>query len=119
MRRVLVLSFALTMFAVPSAQRPAISSKPGAPFKLATFEAGGKTRLGLVLGSRVLDIAGANGALTQNERLPPVQIPTDMRELIELYDRVSPRLYQIANHFKERSEERRVGKWCRASTSPQ
>ena len=101
MRRMLVLSLALAMFAVPGAQRPAISSKPETPFKLATFEAGGKTRLGLVLGRRVLDIAGANGALTQNERLPAVQIPPDMRELIESYDRVSPRLYQIANHFKD------------------
>ncbi len=84
----------------PSAQRRAISSKPDTPFKLATFEAGGKVRLGLALGSRILDIAGANAALIQNERLPEVRIPAGMRELIDTYDRVSPRLYQIANYSR-------------------
>jgi 2-keto-4-pentenoate hydratase/2-oxohepta-3-ene-1,7-dioic acid hydratase in catechol pathway len=85
----------------PSAQRRAISSKPETPFKLATFEAGGKERLGLALGARILDIAGANAALIQNERLPEVRIPAGMRELIDAYDRVSPRLYQIANYSKD------------------
>ncbi len=101
MRRVLLLSLAFAMFAAAVPQPPAISNRPYTPFKLATFEAGGQTRLGLVLGTRLLDIAGANAALTRNERLPAVQIPTAMRELIEAYDRVSPRLYQIANRFKE------------------
>src|SRR5439155_11753944 len=85
----------------PGAQRQAISSKPDTPFKLATFEAGGKVRLGLALGSRILDIAGANAALIQNERLPEVRIPAGMRELIDTYDRVSPRLYQIANYSRD------------------
>jgi len=85
----------------PGAQRRAISSKPDTPFKLATFEAGGKVRLGLALGSRILDIAGANAALIQNERLPEVRIPAGMRELLDTYDRVSPRLYQIANYSRD------------------
>jgi 2-keto-4-pentenoate hydratase/2-oxohepta-3-ene-1,7-dioic acid hydratase in catechol pathway len=101
MRRSLIVLLAFTIAASLSAQRPPLSNKPDTPFKLATFEAGGKERLGLALGTRLLDIAGANAALTQNERLPAVAIPSDMRGLIESYDRVAPRLYQIANYFKD------------------
>ncbi|MEK7831187.1 MAG: fumarylacetoacetate hydrolase family protein [Acidobacteriota bacterium] len=82
------------------AQRATISDKPDTPFKLATFEAEGKTRLGLTVGERILDIAAANAQLTKQAKLSAVTIPADMRELIEQYARVSPRLYQIANHFK-------------------
>ena len=39
-----------------------VSDRPDTPFKLATFEAAGQTRLGLVLGTRVLDIAGSEPA---------------------------------------------------------
>jgi 2-keto-4-pentenoate hydratase/2-oxohepta-3-ene-1,7-dioic acid hydratase in catechol pathway len=94
---VLIVGFAVAA----SAQRAAVSNKPDTPFKLATFEAAGKTRLGLVLGPRVFDIAGANAELTQKAGVPAVRIPGEMRELIEEYARVSPRLYQIANYFKE------------------
>src|SRR5579859_313552 len=75
-------------------------TKPETPFKLATFEAGGKLQLGMVLGARVVDIARANAYVAQKTRLPTVRIPTEMRVLIEEYDTVSPRLYQIANYFK-------------------
>lgn len=83
------------------AQRAAVSDKPETPFKLATFEAAGKTRIGLVLGARVYDIAGANEALTRSASLPAMSIPGEMRGLIESYDRVKGRLYQIANHHKD------------------
>ena len=86
---------------VPAAQRGAISAKPDTPFKLATFEAAGRTRIGLVIGARVIDIPGANAALVRDERLDAVPMPTEMRALIEEYSRVSPRLYQIANHFRD------------------
>lgn len=79
------------------------SDKPDHPFKLATFEAGGQERLGLVLGTRVLDIAGANRHVASAAKLPAQPIPTEMKALIEQYARVSPRLYQIANFFKTAS----------------
>ena len=82
----------------PSAQSGP-SSQPEHPFKLATFEAGGKVRVGLVIGARVLDIEGANAFLTKQAKLPAVAIPGEMRALIEQYDTVKGRLYQIANHF--------------------
>jgi len=77
-----------------------VSTSPDTPFKLATFEAQGKTRLGMVLGARVLDIAGANAHLVEKARLSVTPVPTEMRELIEQYPTLSPRLYQIANYFK-------------------
>jgi 2-keto-4-pentenoate hydratase/2-oxohepta-3-ene-1,7-dioic acid hydratase in catechol pathway len=101
MRRLSLFVLTLWLSAPLGAQRPAISSGPDTPFKLATFEAAGKTRVGLVLGARVLDIAGANAELTQKAGVPAVRIPAEMRELIEQYARVSPRLYQIANYFKD------------------
>ena len=77
-----------------------ISDQPGVPFKLATFEAGGKVHIGLVLGSRVVDIARANAYLIQKAHLPVVRLPDEMRALIEQYDAVSKRLYEIANYLQ-------------------
>jgi 2-keto-4-pentenoate hydratase/2-oxohepta-3-ene-1,7-dioic acid hydratase in catechol pathway len=83
-----------------AAQRAAISDKPETPFKLATFEAQGKLHVGLTSGTRILDAADASGYLTQKAGAAPVNVPREMRELIEAYDRVAPRLYQIANYFR-------------------
>jgi 2-keto-4-pentenoate hydratase/2-oxohepta-3-ene-1,7-dioic acid hydratase in catechol pathway len=101
MKREAVLGIVLGLIAPLGAQRPTVSSKPETPFKLATFEAAGTTRVGLVLGDRILDIAGANAEVTQKTGLAAVRIPAEMRSLIEAYARVSPRLYQIANYFKD------------------
>src|SRR5438552_18042251 len=98
-RSIALAVLSLLSFAPASAQRPAISSAPETPFKLATFEAQGTVRLGLVLGARVFDIGGANMYLIDKSGLPPMPVPGEMRSLIEDYARVSPRLYQIANYF--------------------
>jgi 2-keto-4-pentenoate hydratase/2-oxohepta-3-ene-1,7-dioic acid hydratase in catechol pathway len=93
--------YVTTVVSMACASGPAattVSDRPDTPFKLATFEAVGQTRLGLVLGSRVLDIAGANQRLTATG-LPPMSMPADMKGLIEQYATVAPRLYQIANYF--------------------
>ena len=74
-------------------------STPDTPFTLMTFEAGGRTRVGLVLGTRVFDIDGANRAIVAATKVAPMAMPADMKSLIEQYARVAPRLYQIANHF--------------------
>ncbi len=94
-----ILVLILTM-AAPSAQRPMVSDRPDTPFKLASFEAGGALRTGLVIENRILDIAGANAALSRVTGLPAMSIPGEMRSLIEAYERVKPRLYQIANYYK-------------------
>ncbi len=83
------------------AQPVKVSDKPDVPFKLATFEAEGKVRVGMVLGSHVVDIARANTYVAQKAHLQPVRVPDEMRALIEQYDTASKRLYQIANYLKD------------------
>jgi 2-keto-4-pentenoate hydratase/2-oxohepta-3-ene-1,7-dioic acid hydratase in catechol pathway len=94
----LVLLFAAALEAQPNEFK--LSDSPVTPFKLATFEADGKLQIGLVFGSRVVDIARANVYLVRKAHVPPITLPTEMRELIEKYDTVSKRLYQIANYLK-------------------
>jgi 2-keto-4-pentenoate hydratase/2-oxohepta-3-ene-1,7-dioic acid hydratase in catechol pathway len=83
-----------------SRQSPAISNRPETAFKLATFEAQGQTRVGMTSGARLVDIAAANAYVSKQGSLPAVAIPNDLRLIIEQYDRVAPRLYQIANYLK-------------------
>jgi 2-keto-4-pentenoate hydratase/2-oxohepta-3-ene-1,7-dioic acid hydratase in catechol pathway len=70
------------------------------PFKLGTFERGGRTFLGLVLDdARVLDIAKANAAFqTGHPKAGRIAMPSEMNALIERYDNgVGDRLRAIAN----------------------
>jgi 2-keto-4-pentenoate hydratase/2-oxohepta-3-ene-1,7-dioic acid hydratase in catechol pathway len=102
MRRAVMIALVLLTVMPAGAQRPLISTTPETPFKLATFQAEGKTRLGLVLGPRILDIEAAQAAVVQELGLrgtPPM--PRDMRALIEDYERLAPQLYRIANRFKD------------------
>src|SRR5690349_23436616 len=94
---------AVTVAAVLSAsgtQSQGLSNRPDTPFKLATFEAQGQTRVGMTSGARLVDIAAANTYVSKQASLPAVAIPNDLRLIIEQYDRVAPRLYQIANYLK-------------------
>ena len=54
-----------------------------------------------MLGDHVLDVGGASDHLVTEAGLDPVALPNEMRALIEAYDNVSPRLYQIANYFSD------------------
>jgi 2-keto-4-pentenoate hydratase/2-oxohepta-3-ene-1,7-dioic acid hydratase in catechol pathway len=106
MRRAVVVVLVVMMFAPTRAQRPLISTSPETPFKLATFQAEGKTRLGLVLGTRILDLEVAHAAVVQELGLRGTPaIPREMRTLIEDYERLAPHLYRIANRFKEASAD--------------
>ena len=91
-----VLFFAAALEAQPNAIK--VSDKPETPFKLVTFEADGKLQVGLVFGSRVVDIARANAYLVRKAHVPAMTLPTEMRLLIEQYETASKRLYQIANY---------------------
>src|SRR5512138_3014658 len=102
MQRVAIVLVLLALGPTPRAQRPLISTNPETPFKLATFQAEGKTRVGLVLGARILDIEGAHAAVVQELGLRGTPaMPHDMRTLIEDYERIAPHLYRIANRFKD------------------
>jgi 2,4-didehydro-3-deoxy-L-rhamnonate hydrolase len=96
---VAMLSAGAARFDAQSAPR----DTPDTPFKLMTFEAAGATRVGMVLGTRVLDIAGASRHVTDRAKLPAVTMPGEMKALIEHYRAVAPRLYQIANYFATQS----------------
>jgi 2-keto-4-pentenoate hydratase/2-oxohepta-3-ene-1,7-dioic acid hydratase in catechol pathway len=97
------IMFPALLFASELAAQPTtrISDRPETPFKLATFEANGKQRIGLVMGSRVLDITRANSYLAQKTGLAPLRLPDEMRVLIKQYGAASKRLYQIANYFAD------------------
>src|SRR5437016_12809585 len=109
MRRAVIVVFVIMMFAPARAQRPLISTTPETPFKLAAFQAEGKTRLGMVLGARILDLEGAHTAVVQELGLRGAPaMPREMRILIEDYERLAPHLYRIANRFKEASADNPV-----------
>src|SRR5215510_8993740 len=102
MHRAVIVTLLLAVVAPTRAQRPLISTNPETPFKLATFQAEGKTRLGLALGERILDIESAHTAVVQELGLRGTpSMPRDMRSLIEDYEQLAPHLYRIANRFKE------------------
>ncbi len=103
MRRSLVVL--LLIFPAMLCGASVISDKPDTPFKLATFEAQGKTRVGMALGDRMLDLTGANAYVEKQIGLPAMRLPTEMRELIEQYPAASRRMYQIANYLKDRKPD--------------
>ena len=90
------------MCSAADAQAP-VSSAPDTPFKLATFEADGRLGVGLVFGNRLFDLAAANAYLIKTAGVAPMLLPGDMRAVIEQYAVISPRLYQIANYFKDKA----------------
>jgi len=85
-----------------------ISDTPDTPFKLATFTADGAERVGLVLGERILDVAGASEYLVAEAQVSSMMMPVEMRALIEDYATVKGRLYQIANYFGETGTDGRA-----------
>lgn len=78
-------------------------STPDTPFRLMTFDVAGTDHVGMVLGTRVVDIDGAARHVAAQARLESMTMPRDMKTLIEQYDRLKPRLYQVANYFAQRT----------------
>ena len=60
-----------------------VSDQPDTPFKLATFDTGGDAMVGLVLGDRILDISGASEHLVAEAQASAIELPGEMRALIE------------------------------------
>jgi 2,4-diketo-3-deoxy-L-fuconate hydrolase len=76
------------------------SSMPREPFKVGTFERGGRPFVAVVLrDTQVVDIAEANAALERRDAgATKLRMPADMKELIERYDsELKARLYAIVN----------------------
>ncbi len=88
------MAFTVLALAVPLACAAADT-----PFKLGTFERGGKTFVGLVLDDRwVVDVAAANARLQKRHAdWKAIAMPAGMRELIQRYDEgLRERLHAIA-----------------------
>jgi 2-keto-4-pentenoate hydratase/2-oxohepta-3-ene-1,7-dioic acid hydratase in catechol pathway len=68
------------------------------PFKLGTFERGGKQFIGVVLDdATVIDLAAANAAL-ESRGAGKMAMPADMKELITRYESgLKQRIYAVAN----------------------
>ncbi|HXV64227.1 MAG TPA: fumarylacetoacetate hydrolase family protein [Vicinamibacteria bacterium] len=81
-----------------------VSDAPDTPFKLATYDAGRGERVGLTLGDRILDLGDANDYIAREAGLGAMPVPTEMKQLIEEYDRVRSRLYQIANFLDGKTD---------------
>jgi 2-keto-4-pentenoate hydratase/2-oxohepta-3-ene-1,7-dioic acid hydratase in catechol pathway len=101
MRPLVTFALVVVLNGVVHAQ---VSDQPNTPFKLASFDPGGGRHVGLLLDGRLLDVEQANAYLIREAGLAPEQMPADMRSLIEAYDRLSPRLYQIANYLSGKIE---------------
>lgn len=89
MRRVARALIPLLLSAPAATLADTTDTKGAAPFKLGTFEAGGRTFVGLVRADgAVVDVGAALG--------PKLKPPSGMRDLIARYDELRPRLHAIA-----------------------
>lgn len=95
----LALGVAMAAALAASAGLDAQGGATAVPFKLGTFEQGGRTFVGLVLRDvQIVDIARANTAYeAANASAPRLTAPADMKQLIARYDAEwKPRLTAIA-----------------------
>ena len=75
------------------------------PFKLATYKIGGSERPAMVCGDIFVDIAGANQHLDKSPDNVKAGIPDNLRELIESYESLKPRLYEISVQFCDKQTQ--------------
>ncbi len=95
---------AMSGFAVGVAQAQ-VSAMPDAPFKLATYDSGAGDRVGLLIDDWLVDLERANDYLVAEADVAAVELPTDMKTLIEQSGITKPRLFQIANFLQGRVDE--------------
>ena len=78
-----------------------LSQQAGAvtPFKLATYKIHGNERPAMVCRGNLVDIAGASQNLHEEDDPALAGIPENMREIIENYESLKPRLYEISDQF--------------------
>jgi 2-keto-4-pentenoate hydratase/2-oxohepta-3-ene-1,7-dioic acid hydratase in catechol pathway len=100
---------AILVSLVATATHAQVSDMPRVAFKLATFETDGQERVGILIENRLLDLRQANDYLIDMAGAPAVELPTDMKTLIEQSVTTKPRLFQIANYLAGRTETLRFG----------
>ena len=96
---VAVFLVSMLLLAFPGKARSQVSDQPDTPFKLATFEATGAIRIGILVQAdqeKLMDLHEANAYVTRQVGLSIVSIPKEMRALIEQVTHgVSNRMYMI------------------------
>jgi len=99
MKKVAVVTIVvLALAAIISAQnRVAVSTRPDTPFKLANLTGAERGKPAIVVKDRVFDLERVNTWATGQYRLSNMTMPKTTLELIEQYDRLKTRLYEIAN----------------------
>ena len=81
-----------------------VAATPDVAFKLATFEVDGRERAGMLLDGRLLDLQEANVYLVAEAGVASVDMPDDMKALIEASETLKPRMFQIANYLSGKTE---------------
>jgi 2-keto-4-pentenoate hydratase/2-oxohepta-3-ene-1,7-dioic acid hydratase in catechol pathway len=74
-----------------------LSAAADTPFKLATFSADGREQVGMLIDGRLVALGEANAYLVDEAAAPAMELPADMKTLIEEWATTGPRLFQIAN----------------------
>jgi len=99
---ILALILALAGPTTPATQMGP-NTESAEPFKLGTFESGGRTFVGIVLRDQlVAELDAANAELEGHPAFATIPMPGDMLGLIERYDYgLKYRLYEIVNHLVE------------------
>jgi 2-keto-4-pentenoate hydratase/2-oxohepta-3-ene-1,7-dioic acid hydratase in catechol pathway len=93
------------MSLVAAVSHAEVSDAPDVAFKLATFETEGLERVGILIDDRLLDLRQANAYLQAKAGAPALDLPGDMKTLIEQSDTAKTRLFQIANYFSGRTAD--------------
>lgn len=87
-----------------SQNRPApLSDRPDTPFKIANLAGAPHGRPAIVVKDRIYDLQRANTLVARQSGLPALELPDTTLGLIEQYDRLKARLYQIANYLSTRT----------------
>jgi len=94
---------AFAVLGTPAAAQTANGDAVAEPFKLGTFEIGGRPAVGIVLRDRfVVELYAANAALELDPAYVEIPMPKDMLELIGRYEYgLKRRLYEIVDHVVE------------------
>lgn len=93
--------------ATASAQVP---DTPDNAFKLATFSADGRERVGMLIEGMLVDLQEANAYLVAEAGAVAMELPADMKSLIEGSAISMPRLFQIANFLAGKVSELRFAR---------
>ena len=102
MTRVFILFPVLLAAAAAHAE---VSAVAGTPFKLGTITVDGRERVAMLLDGRVVDVQRANSWLAEQPGAEALELPGNLKGLIEQSAATLPRLFQVANALHGRLDE--------------